>query len=112
MKLKELFQTISFDNLLPYLIKYKNVSNLSVYRFREAYDRLRLLEPELSCNETALVEWWDKEDEELGVHFLDGTDWRYELGKEIVMAKDVNVSLQEVAHRVVQVKHDRFEDFG
>lgn len=97
MKLKELFQTISFDNLLPYLIKYKNVLKLSVYRFREAYDRLRLLELDLSCNETALVEWWDKEDKELGVHFLDGSDWRYELGKEIVMAKDVNVSLQEVA---------------
>lgn len=46
MTVKELFSNVEFDQLLPYLKKLVSRHPDRIYSFREAYDRLRDMEPD------------------------------------------------------------------
>lgn len=45
MTVKELFMSVSFDELLPFLKEYETKHLDNIYAFREAYDILRNMEP-------------------------------------------------------------------
>ena len=57
MTLKELITQVSFENLLPYLKTLIVENESSLYAFREAYDRLRLMEPAPNFVGEIHVEW-------------------------------------------------------
>ena len=63
MKLKELFDKYTFDEILPYLKAIEPERGDSMYQFREALDLLKRMEPsEEDCGEVRL-EWSEDEDE-------------------------------------------------
>lgn len=45
MTVKELFMSVSFDELLPFLKDFEEDHLDNIYAFREAYDILRNMEP-------------------------------------------------------------------
>ena len=115
MTLKELVMQVSFEELLPYLKAMIKGHDNSVYAFREAYDRLRLMEPNPEYKGVVRVEWsgGDLEDEErwIGVHYLDNARWKDNLSKEIVVADDVHLSLEElVAHCLWEITFYGFSE--
>ncbi|MBU3836824.1 MAG: hypothetical protein H9777_00550 [Candidatus Phocaeicola faecigallinarum] len=56
MTVKELFMSLSFDELLPFLKEYE-VDHLDyIYVFREAYDILKNIEPNKECQIKILID--------------------------------------------------------
>lgn len=51
MTVKELFSNVEFDQLLPYLKKREPRHPDRIYSFRQAYDRLRDMEPDKDFEE-------------------------------------------------------------
>ena len=107
MTLKELVMRVSFEELLPYLKAMIKGHDNSVYAFREAYDRLRLMEPNPEYKGEVQISWSGDIDEEenyqkgerdvLAVCYLDGDAWENGLAKELVIHKNVDASLAEIA---------------
>ena len=99
MTLKELFDSVPFDSLLPYLKEHEPEHLDAMYDYREAYDLLRAMTPNRDYEGEARVEWsgWDDEKKWLGVHHLDGDAWEDALAKEIVIAEDVQIPIEKIA---------------
>lgn len=101
MILKELFTKVSFDNLLPYLKAYEKEHLDKIYSFREAYDRLQLMQPNKEASGMVHVEWCKGEVEGetrwIEVFHLNDDCWENELAKEILIGNDVNLPLEEIA---------------
>lgn len=101
MTLKELITQVSFDNLLPYLKTLIVENESSLYAFREAYDRLRLMEPAPNFVGEIHVEWHqgilEEDDKWIGVSPMHDTSWEEDLAKEIVVEKDIQLSTEELA---------------
>lgn len=100
MKLKELFAQVSFEALLPRLRAVADDHADILYRYREAYDRLAAMQPNSDYQGEAQVAWNGEdggEDQWIGVFHLDDDEWKNELAKEIVVADNVHLTLEEVA---------------
>ena len=107
MTLKELVMQVSFEELLPYLKAMIKGHDNSLYAFREAYDRLRLMEPNPEYQGEVQISWSGDIDEEenyqpgeddvLAICYLDDDVWENELAKELIIHKNVDVSLAEIA---------------
>ena len=100
MKLKELFDKYTFDEILPYLKAIEPERGDSMYQFREALDLLKHMEPSKEdCGEVR-IEWSQDEDDEdkyISVHPLEGVRWDMGLAKEVVVAEDVHLDEKDVA---------------
>lgn len=100
MKLKELFDKYTFDEILPYLKEIDPEKEDSMYQFREAFDLLRHMEPsKTDCGEVRLEWSSDKciETRYVMVHYLAGDYWEDNLAKEVVLSEDLQISEMEAA---------------
>lgn len=101
MTLKELVMRVSFEELLPYLKAMIKGHDNSVYAFREAYDRLRLMEPNPHYTGKIQVEWMhdilNEEEKWISVSNMHDTSWEEDLAKEIIVANDIQLNLAELA---------------
>lgn len=102
MKLKELFDKYTFDEILPYLKVLEPERGDSKYQFREALDLLKHMEPKKEeCGEVRLEWYKDEYDTEgyISVDDLEGVCWDAGLAKEVVVAEDLQLDEKEVAAR-------------
>ena len=102
MKLKELFDKYTFNEILPYLRAIEPERLDAMHEFREAYDLLRRMEPSKEdCGEVR-IEWSDDEDEAdryISVHPLEGVCWDEGLAKEVVLSDELHLEEKEIAAR-------------
>jgi len=102
MKLKELFDKYTFDEILPYLKKIEPEKPDAMHEFREAFDLLRHMEPSKEdCGEVH-IKWSDDEDEAdryISVHPLEGERWAVGLAKEVVVADELQLEEKDIAAR-------------
>lgn len=101
MTLKELVMKIDFEDLLPYLKKHEAEHLDNIYAFREAYDILRRMKPAKDFQGEIHVAWsgGEIEDEEkwINVGPMHDASWEEDLAKEIVVAGDGHLCLEELA---------------
>ena len=100
MKLKELFDKYTFDEILPYLKAIEPERGDSMYQFREALDLLKHMEPSKEDCGAVRIEWSQDESDEdkyISVHPLEGVCWNVGLAKEVVVAEDVHLDEKDVA---------------
>ena len=100
MKLKELFDKYTFDEILPYLKAREPERGDSMYQFREALDLLKYMEPSKEDCGAVRIEWSQDEydeDKYISVHPLEGVCWNVGLAKEVVVAEDVHLDEKDVA---------------
>lgn len=100
MTLKELIAQVSFDELLPALKTMIRGNENSLYAFREAYDRLRLMEPASDIEGEVHVGWHGGmvgEDKWIGVSGLSGDYWCKNLSKEIIVEEGIQLTSNELA---------------
>jgi hypothetical protein len=100
MKLKELFDKYTFDDILPYLREIEPERGDSMYQFREALDLLKRMEPSKEECGDVRIEWsQDEYDEDryISVHPLEGVCWDEGLAKEVVVAEDLQLDEKDVA---------------
>ena len=100
MKLKELFDKYTFDEILPYLKAREPERGDSMYQFREALDLLKHMEPSKEDCGAVRIEWSQDEydeDKYISVHPLEGVCWNVGLAKEVVVAEDVHLDEKDVA---------------
>lgn len=104
MKLKELLQKVSFDDIVPHIIAFEPEHVTQIPYYKEAYDILMHTEA-AETDEQITVEWVRDEDELCGeepyVHIgnCEGDLWTTNLGKEIVLGEGVELSAAELAGR-------------
>ena len=102
MKLKELFDKYTFDEILPFLKAIEPERGDSLYQFREALDLLKRMEPSKDdCGEVR-IEWSQDEsdkDRYISVHPLECVCWDVGLAKEVVVAEALQLDEKEVAAR-------------
>ena len=100
MKLKELFDKYTFDEILPYLKVIEPERGDSLYQFREALDLLKRMEPSKDdCGEVR-IEWSQDvsdNDRYISVHPLEGICWDVGLAKEVVVAEALQLDEKDVA---------------
>lgn len=102
MKLKELFDKYTFDEILPYLRKIEPENEDSMYQFREAFHLLRHMEPSKEDCGKVRIKWSEDEDETeryISVHPLEGQRWDVGLAKEVVVADELKLDEKEIAAR-------------
>ena len=100
MKLKELFDKYTFDEILPYLKTIEPERGDSMYQFREALDLLKHMEPSKEDCGAVRIEWSQDEydeDKYISVHPLEGVCWNVGLAKEVVVANDLQLDKKDVA---------------
>lgn len=100
MKLKELFDKYTFDEILPYLKAIEPERGDSMYQFREALDLLKHMEPSKEDCGAVRIEWSQDEydeDKYISVHPLEGVRWEAGLAKEVVVAEDLQLDEKDVA---------------
>lgn len=100
MTLKELIGKVDFESLVPFIEKTEEKHLDSIYEYREAYDILRNMKPSENFKGEATVGWSGKgygDKQWIGVFHLDGDDWEDALAKEIVIGKNVNLPIEEIA---------------
>lgn len=100
MKLKELFDKYTFDEILPYLKAIDPEKPDAMPNFREAFDLLRHMEPSKEQGGEVIIEWSDDEDEAdryVSVCHLSGEYWDVALTKEVVVADDLYLCEEEMA---------------
>lgn len=100
MKLKELFDKYTFDEILPYLKAIEPERGDTMYQFREALDLLKHMEPSKEDCGAVRIEWSQDEydeDKYISVHPLEGVRWDMGLAKEVVVAEDVHLDEKDVA---------------
>ena len=99
MTLKELLDSLSFDEIAPYLIRHYTCDYTSgdLVPYKQHFDYLRSLTPtrqELIENKIAQISMGKYK---LNAYPLEGDDWEDSLAKELVLDKDVKASHAEIA---------------
>ena len=99
MTVKELFSNVEFDQLLPYLKKLVSRHPDRIYSFREAYDRLRDMEPDKDFVDDVcvLTDTDDDGEKYTEVLCLDENVWEMELAKTFVFPEGMQISMEELA---------------
>lgn len=90
MTYSELLHKVSFDEIVPYIEKYR--SNRNIALFKSHYDLLRQIEPKKKDNSNRKIEIACCPSENLGkehthyltTKFLSGKNWEEDLAKELV----------------------------
>ena len=99
MTLKDLFMQVRFDDLIPSLLEQDENTQNSICSFREAFDLLRMMEPEQDFKGEVVIQWSKTEEGEepwIKVCHLDN-EWEKQLAKEVVLKEDVQLSNEELA---------------
>ena len=114
MKLKELFDKYTFDEIFPYLKKIDPEKLDAMHEFREAFDLLRRMEPSKEdCGEMH-IEWSDDEDEAdryITVNHIAGDMWSDALAKEVVLSEELDLNeMNMAAHCLWEITYWGFED--
>ena len=102
MKLKELFDKYTFDEILPYLKVIDPEKPDAMPNFREAFDLLRHIEPSKEDCGKVRIEWSNDEDEAdwyISIHPLEGERWDVGLAIEVVVADELKLEDMEIAAR-------------
>ncbi len=100
MTVKELFMNVSFDELLPYLVKWESDHPDHIYAFREAYDILRNMEQNTDYQGEVIISCNTKMNHQIiNICHLDDDVWENELAKEINFKGDSKPDMREVAMR-------------
>lgn len=99
MTLKELLDSLSFDEIAPFLIRHYTYDYApgDLVPYKQHFDYLRSLTPtrqELIENKIAQISMGK---DKLKAYPLEGDDWEDSLAKELVLDKDVKASLAEIA---------------
>ena len=99
MTLKDLFMQVRFDDLIPSLLEQDENTQNSICSFREAFDLLRMMEPDQDFKGEVVIQWSKTEEGEepwIKVCHLDN-EWEKQLAKEVVLKEDVQLSNEELA---------------
>ena len=102
MTYKELLDSVSFEEIAPYIAKYHGNDDCMVL-YKIHYDILRSLtpDPEQAYYKTATVNYYEPEEDEteprLHVHPIEGQIWEGALTMELIIEPDVKESLAEIA---------------
>ena len=102
MKLKELIDKYSFEDIYPFLKTLEPDKLDSMPSFREAYDLLRRMDPSKENCGKIYIEWSDDEfesDRYITVYPLSGDYWENGLAKEIVLSDEIQLDEREIAAR-------------
>lgn len=100
MTVKELFMSVSFDELLPFLKDFEEDHLDNIYAFREAYDILRNMEPNTDYQGEVIISCNTKVNHQIiNIRHLDDDVWENELAKEINFKGDSKPDMREVAMR-------------
>ncbi len=114
MKLKELFDKYTFDDILPYLKAIEPERGDSMYQFREALDLLKHMEPSKEECGKVRIKWYkDEYDTEgyISVDNLEGVCWDTGLAKEVVVSEKLHLDEKDVAaHCLWSITFWGFED--
>lgn len=99
MTLKELLDSLSFDEIAPFLIRHYTYDYApgDLVPYKQHFDYLRSLTPtsqELIENKIAQISMGK---DQLKAYPLEGDDWEDSLAKEIVLDKDVKASPAKIA---------------
>lgn len=99
MTLKELLDSLSFDEIAPYLIRHYTCDYApgDLVPYKQHFDYLRSLTPtnrELIENKKVRISLGKHK---LNAYPLEGDDWEDSLAKELVLDKDVKASHAEIA---------------
>lgn len=98
MTLKELLDSLSFDEIAPFLIRhYTYYAPGDLVPYKQHFDYLRSLTPtcqELIENKIVRISLGKHK---LNAYPLEGDDWEDSLAKELVLDKDVKASPAEIA---------------
>ena len=99
MTYKELLDSVSFDEIVPFIERYHGWNALAWYKVH--YDYLRHLTPKQGERATATVsngepdESWPEP--HLSAFPMEGDYWEHSLAKELIIQPDVKASLAEIA---------------
>ena len=98
MKLKVLFDKVTFDEAYPYLLPLIEGHEDNERNFREAYDLIRSHEPTKGLVDELYIQDRGSEytDDRYGVRFVDGAPWPNELAKTIVYERDGKLNEAQV----------------
>lgn len=99
MTLKELLDSLSFDEIAPFIIKHyeHNGTSGALAPYKQHFDYLRNLtptNPDIIENKEAKISVCKGE---LDAYPLEGDYWEDSLSKELVLDKDVKASHAEIA---------------
>ena len=105
MTLKELLDSLSFDEIAPYLIRHYTCDYApgDLVPYKQHFDYLRSLTPtnrELIENKKVRISLGKRKLNaypKLNTYPLEGDDWEDSLAKELVLDKDVKASHAEIA---------------
>ena len=104
MKLNELLQKVSFDDMVPHIIAFEPEHVTQIPYYKEAYDILLHTEA-AETDEQITVKWMCDEDELCGetpyiyISNCEGDYWPTNLGKELVLDEGIELSDAELAAR-------------
>ena len=103
MTLKQLLDSLSFDEIAPYILdRYKNCNTLGLLApYKQHFDYLRSLEPtdpqNIEHKEARISLYKEGENTHLDAFPLEGDIWEDSLSKELVVDKDVKAPNAEIA---------------
>ena len=104
MKLKELLQKVSFDDIVPHIVAFEPEHVTQIPYYKEAYDIL-MHTAAAETDKQLTVEWVRNKDELCGeepyfhIGNCEGDSWTTNLGKELVLGEGVELSDAELAGR-------------
>ena len=99
MTYKELLDSVSFDEIVPFIERYHGWNALALYKVH--YDYLRHLTPKQGEETMATVSNGEPDkswpEPHLSAYPLEGDCWEHSLAKELIIEPDVKASLAEIA---------------
>ena len=100
MLLGDLIQSVTFEQIVPHILREYPEHKSQIPYYKEAFDILRHMEY-AENGATIPVEWVREEDEEPYIHIgnCEGDYWESNLGKRLEIAGDVHLSDAELAAR-------------
>ena len=105
MTLHDLFNSVEFDDIFPYVVKHDSRMKDCDKSFRLAFTALRLLQPAKDDGEKIHIDYIDDDDPPdesfgIGVYHCEDEDWSIALGREVVVSKrepQISISKEEMA---------------
>ena len=114
MTIKQLLDGVSFEELVPYLVK-SECYDCKLGWYKVHFDMLRMLTPLRHDDKESVCSLWLNEND--GFHYIDfnpnlyGMPWEHVLTMDINKDSDVNLPNAELAaYFIKQTSHNRFDD--
>ena len=103
MTFKELLNSVSFEDVVPELVRMYPKAEHDLRWYKIHFDMLRLMEPKHHedansdvCNIT-MEDWEDDSEPHLDAYPMEGDWWEHSLTKELVIDPEVNATNAEIA---------------